>query len=252
MSEEDDREDQHIHNLYAAHALATFCERGWEFAIGLFILEVFPNSLLPVAAYGVAEGLVKMLGGGHAGAYIDSVDRLSAVKKSFALQNIGNALSSVMNWIMIYSTSGDQGFHSHDYVLLVMVVMFGSVAAVGNMAAKIAVQRDWAKVLFEGDSEGLAQFNATMKAIDLSGLILSPMLVGLCMDFAGVGTTALAIPIAYALAYPVEVTPTLEHSSRPLCLIPPVYTAGVDLSPPARVRCEPGIAGRQGGPRDNR
>ena len=130
--------DRQVVSLYAAHALATFCERGWEFAIGLFILEVFPNSLLPVAAYGVAEGLVKMLGGGHAGAWIDRSDRLTAVKKAFALQNVGNALSSAMNWMMIYFTTNNQGFHDHDYVLLVFVILFGSAAAVGNMAAKIA------------------------------------------------------------------------------------------------------------------
>ena len=206
--------DRQVVSLYAAHALATFCERGWEFAIGLFILEVFPNSLLPVAAYGVAEGLVKMLGGGHAGAWIDRSDRLTAVKKAFALQNVGNALSSAMNWMMIYFTTNNQGFHDHDYVLLVFVILFGSAAAVGNMAAKIAVQRDWAKVLFEGDSEGLAHFNATMKAIDLSGLILSPVLVGVSMDIAGVGVTALVIPLFYAFAYPIEVRPNSTHPSQ--------------------------------------
>ena len=74
-------EDRPFFGLYVAHALATFCERGWEFAIGLFILEIFPDTLLPVAAYGVFEGLVKMLGGGHAGAYVDRTPRLEAVKK---------------------------------------------------------------------------------------------------------------------------------------------------------------------------
>ena len=73
-------------SLYVAHALATFCERGWEFAIGLFILEVFPDTLMPVAIYGIVEGLVKTFLGSHAGAYVDRTERMEAVTRwmSFA------------------------------------------------------------------------------------------------------------------------------------------------------------------------
>jgi len=123
-----------------------------------------------------------------------------------------------MNALMIYFAGNGQGFHDHDYVLLFLVIIFGSVAAIGNMTAKIAVQRDWAKALFEGNSEGLAKFNATMKAIDLSGLILSPVLVGLSMDFAGVGFTALLIPLVYLAAYPMEI-----------CLLQQVYDSNPAL-----------------------
>jgi len=201
--------------LYLAHALATFCERGWAFAVALFILEVFPDTLLPVALYGGVEGLVKTILGSHAGAYVDRTERMSAVMRSFAVLNVGNALSSIMNAFMIFYAVGNQGDLESQVSLglLVMVILCGSTAAVGNMAAKISLQRDWAKVLYAGDSEALATFNAVMKAIDLSALVVAPVLVGVCMDLLGVVPTALLIPVVYLVAYPVEVL-LLRHVYR--------------------------------------
>jgi len=229
-------------SLYIAHTLATFCERGWEFAVGLFILEVFPDTLLPVAIYGIIEGATKTLCGSHAGAYIDRTDRMPAVSRALLVQNAGNALSSLMNFLMIYlnvgnkktmistcnatwsqlgdcsqqtpgvvidgascSCQSEQAFHAHDYFLLFLVIAFGSTAAVGNVAAKIAIQRDWAKVLYIDDSTGLAKFNAIMKAIELTGLILAPILVGVVSDLAGIQSAAILIPCLYAAAYLPEI-----------------------------------------------
>lgn len=41
--------------LYGSHALAAWGQRSWEFAVGLIMLEVWPQSLALVSAYGLAD-----------------------------------------------------------------------------------------------------------------------------------------------------------------------------------------------------
>lgn len=42
-------------SLYGSHALAAWGQRSWEFAVGLIMLEVWPQSLVLVSAYGLAD-----------------------------------------------------------------------------------------------------------------------------------------------------------------------------------------------------
>ena len=56
--------------LYASHALSTWCQRMWEFAIGLLMLEFRPNSLLLVSVFGMVDSGVQVLVGGAVGTYI--------------------------------------------------------------------------------------------------------------------------------------------------------------------------------------
>lgn len=58
-------------SLYASHALSTWGQRTWEFAVGLIMLELYPSSLALVSAYGLIDGLAKMLSGSIIGTYID-------------------------------------------------------------------------------------------------------------------------------------------------------------------------------------
>lgn len=57
--------------LYASHALSTWGQRMWEFAVGLIMLELYPSSLVLVSAFGLADGLAKVFAGSCVGAYID-------------------------------------------------------------------------------------------------------------------------------------------------------------------------------------
>ena len=57
--------------LYASHALSTWGQRMWEFAVGLIMLDLYPSSLALVSAFGLVDGLAKMLSGSMVGSYID-------------------------------------------------------------------------------------------------------------------------------------------------------------------------------------
>ena len=67
-------EDQMLYaklSLYASHALSTWGQRMWEFAVGLIMLQLYPSSLVLVSAFGLADGLAKVFSGSFTGAYID-------------------------------------------------------------------------------------------------------------------------------------------------------------------------------------
>ena len=58
------------HALYASHALSTWGQRMWEFAVGLLMLELRPGSLLLVSIFGLVVWGAQVLSGGAVGSYI--------------------------------------------------------------------------------------------------------------------------------------------------------------------------------------
>lgn len=78
------------------------------------------------------------------------------------------------------------------------------------------VEREWTKALCGGDSGALARLNAAMKRVDLTCLIASPILVGVCMQYGGgrpMVLPTLAILAWNLLAWPPEVA-LLHYAQR--------------------------------------
>lgn len=58
-------------SLYTSHLMSTWGQRMWEFAVGLIMLEMYPSTLALVSAFGLVDGLAKVLSGSFVGSYID-------------------------------------------------------------------------------------------------------------------------------------------------------------------------------------
>ena len=56
--------------LYASHALSTWGQRMWEFAVGLLMLQLRPGSLLLVSVFGLVDGGAQVMAGGAVGSYV--------------------------------------------------------------------------------------------------------------------------------------------------------------------------------------
>ncbi len=56
--------------LYASHALSTWGQRMWEFAVGLLMLQLRPGSLLLVSVFGLIDGGAQVVAGGAVGSYV--------------------------------------------------------------------------------------------------------------------------------------------------------------------------------------
>jgi hypothetical protein len=49
-------------------------QRMWEFAIGLILLQLHPDSLVLVAVYGMVDSGVQVIAGPYLGSYVDRLD----------------------------------------------------------------------------------------------------------------------------------------------------------------------------------
>jgi iron-regulated transporter 1 len=76
---------RHCRRLYISHVLSTWNSRLFEFGAFLFLAKIYPNTLLPASIYALARAASAALLSPCLGSYIDSADRLKAVRLSISM-----------------------------------------------------------------------------------------------------------------------------------------------------------------------
>lgn len=191
--------------LYWSHFLSRWGDRMWEFAVGLFMLQVWPDSLLLVAIYGLVETASVATLGVVVGELVDKCPRLRMVQLSLGIQNgsvVAAALGIVL--LLLHARTAPGGFGT--FVMLVVVVnTFGATSALAGMAMDVVVERDWVVLIAEKQGGGfLTQINAAMRRIDLSCKLLAPVAVGFMMSSVSVMASAVLIAVWNVTSVGVE------------------------------------------------
>jgi hypothetical protein len=88
--------------LYTTAFLGQWGWRTWEFAVALILIELYPDTLLLVALYGLLDALVKLVTGSAIGSYIDRTERWPAATLMYLLQNGCIAASAVTAALLIW------------------------------------------------------------------------------------------------------------------------------------------------------
>jgi hypothetical protein len=88
--------------LYTTSFLGQWGWRTWEFAVALILIELYPDTLLLVALYGLLDALVKLVTGSAIGSYIDRTERWPAATLMYILQNGCIAASAVTAALLIW------------------------------------------------------------------------------------------------------------------------------------------------------
>jgi iron-regulated transporter 1 len=73
--------------LYTSHALSTWNSRLFEFGAFLFLAKTYPLTLLPASVYALARAAAAALISPWLGSYIDTADRLRAVRLSIRMHS---------------------------------------------------------------------------------------------------------------------------------------------------------------------
>eukprot|EP00047_Mylnosiga_fluctuans_P024533 m.163286 g.163286 ORF g.163286 m.163286 type:complete len:533 (+) comp9876_c0_seq8:24-1622(+) len=182
------RKDTHVQltRLYVSHFLSKWGDRMWEFAIALLLIEIWQDSLLMAAIYGLTSTMAIVLLGSVVGHYVDTHARLSAVRWSVFLQNAA-ILVCMITTVSIISV-GDTMSAGAYYFCIAVIMGTAATADVGALIGTLAVERDWVKVVTAGDSELLARTSAILRRIDLTCQLVAPLVVGLVMQFTGSAT----------------------------------------------------------------
>ncbi|GMH45689.1 hypothetical protein BSKO_13652 [Bryopsis sp. KO-2023] len=190
--------------LYVSHALSTWGERAWEFAVGLVILDLYNNSLREVSLYGLASALGAVLFGPSVGRFIDRTPRFRTVAVFYFIQNVGMALAAVSSLALLWN--GPRTMEGPlALALLGSVIFWGVFGAVGFLGSTVSVEKEWTRALCGDDEHELAIMNSSLRTIDLGCLILAPVLTGFLMTYCGMRIAVMEIAGFNLLAWFPEV-----------------------------------------------
>ncbi|XP_041057180.1 solute carrier family 40 member 1-like isoform X2 [Carcharodon carcharias] len=171
--------------IYLTHLLSTWGDRMWHFAVSLFLVELYENSLLLPAVFGLAVSSSLILFGALVGNWVDNNTRMKVVQVALVIQNLSVTLCAVaLMLLFVYKTQITILWNGWmKIVCYTLVIVIGVIADLASTAMSIAIQRDWI-IVIAGDSDKLSNMNATMRQIDLLSKLLSPMAVGQIMTFS--------------------------------------------------------------------
>ncbi|KAL2081377.1 hypothetical protein ACEWY4_023230 [Coilia grayii] len=172
--------------IYLGHALSTWGDRMWNFAVAVFLVELYGNSLLLTAVYGLVVAGSVLLLGAIIGDWVDKNPRLKVAQTSLVVQNSAVILCGIL--LMLVFQFKEQLTELYSGWLLttcyIMVISTANIANLASTATSITIQRDWIVVVAGEDRNNLADMNATVRIIDQLTNILAPMLVGQIMAFS--------------------------------------------------------------------
>ncbi|XP_077473654.1 solute carrier family 40 member 1 [Stigmatopora argus] len=171
--------------IYMGHAMSTWGDRMWNFAVAVFLVELYGDSLLLTAVYGLVVAGSVLLLGAIIGDWVDRNPRLKVAQTSLVVQNscviaCGGLLMVVFHFKAQLAELYNGWLLTTCYILVISVA---NVANLASTAMSITIQRDWVVVVAGQDSSKLADMNATLRIIDQLTNILAPMLVGQIMAF---------------------------------------------------------------------
>lgn len=206
--------------IYMGHALSTWGDRMWNFAVAVFLVELYGNSLLLTAVYGLVVAGSVLLLGANIGNWVDRNPRLKVAQTSLLVQNSCVILCGVL-LMLVFHFKGQLVELYHGWILTtcyILVITIANIANLASTATSITIQRDWVVVVAGQDSSKLADMNATVRIIDQLTNILAPMLVGQIMAFGShfigcgfiSGWNLCSMCVEYALLWKVyQKTPAL-------------------------------------------
>ncbi|XP_034285140.1 solute carrier family 40 member 1 [Pantherophis guttatus] len=210
--------------LYFGHALSTWGDRMWHFAVSVFLVELYGNSLLLTAVYGLVVAGSVLLLGAIIGDWVDKNSRLKVAQTSLIVQNASVILCGIL--LMIVFLFKAQLINLYQGWLLtlcyILVISIANIANLASTATAITIQRDWVVVVAGDNRSKLADMNATIRRIDQLTNILAPMAVGQIMTFGSPvigcgfisGWNMISMCIEYTLLYKVyKKTPALAHKT---------------------------------------
>ncbi|KAL3832525.1 hypothetical protein ACJMK2_024160 [Sinanodonta woodiana] len=182
--------------VYISHTLSAWGDRMWAFGVGLFMVEIAPESLRLTAIYGFATGIAILFAGALLGDWIDKTPRLRAARTALIIQNTSVILCALVVYVVIWFKPVIQVQWPNETLLWLCyagIILIAISANLASVASKISVQKDWIVEICGRDKNLLADMSATLRLIDQTTLILAPIATGQIMTFGSLGIGALFI-----------------------------------------------------------
>ncbi|KAK2378786.1 iron regulated [Trifolium repens] len=194
-----------ITNLYIAHFLARWGSRMWEFSVGLYMISIWPDSLLYAAIYGAVESASIALFGPIIGTWVDKLTYQKVLKLWLVTQNLSfiTAGATVVA-LLVYSSLKFANFPVFLF-LVVIINICGGIGVLSTLAGTILIEREWLLVISEGQSsELLTKMNSVTRRIDLTCKLLAPVITGFIISFVSLKASAITLALWNGVSVWVE------------------------------------------------
>ncbi|KAJ7736574.1 Ferroporti-1 [Mycena maculata] len=160
--------------LLIQHFSSAWGDRTAEFALYLYLIAYFKDTLLPSSIFGFSMTLTGIVFSRWAGSVVDRMPKLSVVRASIFLQKAA-ALGAYA--CVAELRSFESRFSPPALILFSLLVLAGCVLQLSNTCISIAVERDWTACISAGSSLRLAKINRLIRQINLLCKLLAPLFV---------------------------------------------------------------------------
>ncbi|KAK3133932.1 hypothetical protein QOZ80_6AG0542900 [Eleusine coracana subsp. coracana] len=194
-----------LRRLYAGHALARWGARMWEFSVGLYMIRIWPGSLLFTAIYGVVESSSVAMFGPMVGTLVDKLTYLQILGLWLLVQSLSFIVAGVsVTALLFYDDLKATNFPVF-LGLVIVTNVSGALAALSTLAGTILIEREWVVVISSGHPPAvLTGINSVVRRIDLSCKLLAPVFSGFVISFVSAQASAAVLALWNVASVGVE------------------------------------------------
>ncbi|KAI0640034.1 Ferroporti-1 [Trametes polyzona] len=190
--------------LLVQHFSNSWGQRTAEFAVYIFLVALFPDTLLPASIYGFATTGSATLLSGWAGRLVDKHHNLRIVRASIIAAKLAASMMYAGSLVLLYrlfpltdtarpwSTPLASG-------MFAVIVMGGCAHNLAGVTISVAVERDWVTTIAASSPEHLTTLNTYMRRIDLLCKLIAPLFVSLLTTAASYRFAAIFLCVVEAV-----------------------------------------------------
>ncbi|KAJ9694084.1 hypothetical protein PVL29_009862 [Vitis rotundifolia] len=182
--------------LYVGHFLARWGARMWEFSVGLYMINIWPNSLLLAAVYGVVESASTAFLGPSIGQWLDRLTYVKVLQLWLWTQNLSFVVAgAAVVGLQVFSSLKHTNLAAF-ITIVALTNISGAVGVLSTLAGTILIEREWVVVMSEGHPpEVLTRMNSVLRRIDLICKLLAPVVTGFIISFVSLKASAMTLAI---------------------------------------------------------
>ncbi|GJM98173.1 hypothetical protein PR202_ga15158 [Eleusine coracana subsp. coracana] len=180
-------------------------KRMWEFSVGLYMIRIWPGSLLFTAIYGVVESSSVAVFGPMVGTLVDKLTYLQILGLWLLVQSLSFIVAGVSVTALLFY-DGLKATNFRVFLALVIVTnVSGALAALSTLAGTILIEREWVVVIASGHPPAvLTGINSVVRRIDLSCKLLAPVFSGFVISFVSAQASAAVLALWNVASVGVE------------------------------------------------
>ncbi|PIL31381.1 transporter [Ganoderma sinense ZZ0214-1] len=171
--------------LLVQHFSNSWGLRTAEFAVYLFLVTLFPDTLLPASIYGFVTTGIAIFLSGWAGQLVDEHHNLGIVRVSIIVIKFSACAQYGSSLILLYRLGDTITATTRPWStplasgLFSLVILAGCVHTLAGTTISVAVEREWVTTIAGACSAHLTTLNTYMRRIDLFCKLAAPLFVSL-------------------------------------------------------------------------